>query len=146
MDNAVYPAGPDVFDPKHEAIFAERATLCRRLGLESLIPEDNRAVTATDIFSFNVDLLQQAGGVIANITPFRGPHCDVGTAWELGYAFAHDIPIFAFSTDKRLLVEKVEGALKAGRDLLGRAVEPFRLAEKSHDHGIGLREKSVSLV
>ena len=35
--------------------------------------------------------------VIANMTPFRGPSMDVGTAVELGYSFARGLPVFGYT-------------------------------------------------
>src|SRR5947208_12518945 len=78
-------------------IFAERREICRTHGLEPLVPLDNEATTAEEIYQANVRLLDRCDGVIANLTPFRGPHCDVGTAWEIGYAVARERPVFGFS-------------------------------------------------
>ena len=130
MNSKVYLAGPDVFEPNHDAIFERHTAICRKLGLSALIPLDNRLTTSSEIFAFNVALLTKADAVIANITPFRGPHCDVGTAWEIAFAFAHDKPVFAFSADRKLLMERITGAaLRSGRDAEGRFVEPFGLSE-----------------
>jgi nucleoside 2-deoxyribosyltransferase len=130
MNSKVYLAGPDVFEPDHDTIFERHTAVCRKLGLSALIPLDNRLTTASEIFTFNVELLTKADAVIANITPFRGPHCDVGTAWEMAFAFAHDKPVFAFSSDHRLLMERITGTARSnGRDAEGRFVEPFSLAE-----------------
>lgn len=41
--------------------------------------------------------LDEADAVIANLTPFRGPSADVGTAWELGYAAGRGLPVFAYT-------------------------------------------------
>jgi nucleoside 2-deoxyribosyltransferase len=35
--------------------------------------------------------------VIAHVTPFRGPSCDVGTAYEMGFARALGLRVFAYS-------------------------------------------------
>jgi nucleoside 2-deoxyribosyltransferase len=118
-----------VFFPDARAIFTRRARLCRELGLEPLIPLDDALTTAPAIYEGNVALIERADAVIANIQPFRGPHCDVGTAWEIGYAVARAKPVFAFSADRRKLIERLSGVTRDGRDRDGNLAEDFGLAE-----------------
>ena len=125
----VYLAGPDVFHPRHAAIFAERLAICRTYGLTAVVPLDDEAHTPEEIYRSNVARLDGSHGVIANITPFRGPHGDVGTAWELGYAAARGLPTFAFSTSAELLAARVPAGRVPGTDRDGMAVEPFGLME-----------------
>lgn len=125
----VYLAGPDVFFRDCAAIFAARAQCCASLGLQAVVPADEKATAADDIFRSNVTLIESADGVIANLSPFRGPHCDVGTAWEIAYAIARSKPVFAFSSDPRPLAERLRIADPDGRDADGYLVENFGLAE-----------------
>jgi len=125
----VYLAGPDVFHPDHARIFAERRSICRRHGLEALVPTDNAATTALEIYEANVRLLRQCDAVIANITPFRGPHCDAGTAWEMGYAAAIGAPVFAFSEARGALRDRIRGTAPGPVDATGMTVEDFGLGE-----------------
>jgi nucleoside 2-deoxyribosyltransferase len=39
--------------------------------------------------------------MIVNLTPFRGPSADVGSAYEMGFMRALGRPIFAYSHDAR---------------------------------------------
>lgn len=55
----------------------------------------------------NCRLIDESDAVLANMTPFRGPSTDVGTAWEIGYAFAHGKPVIGYSEDLSLYHEKV---------------------------------------
>ena len=48
--------------------------------------------------------------VVANLTPFRGISADVGTAYEMGWAFARGLPVFAWSDDLRPICERVATA------------------------------------
>jgi nucleoside 2-deoxyribosyltransferase len=126
----VYLAGPDVFHPHHRQIFAEREACCRRAGLEPLVPLDSTATTPLEIYRSNVRLLNVADLLIANITPFRGPHCDVGTAWEIGYAVCRGVPVFAFSAATGTLLDRVGRETHSPqRDALGMLVEDFGLPE-----------------
>jgi nucleoside 2-deoxyribosyltransferase len=125
----VYLAGPEVFHPQHGSIFAERLEICRTHGLTAIVPFDSESNTAEEIDRANVAKLHASDGVIANITPFRGPHCDVGTAWEIGYAAARGLPMFAFSGVAEPLASRVPAGRRRGTDRDGMAVEAFGLME-----------------
>ena len=128
MTRGVYLAGPDVFHPDHGRIFTERRATCRRHGLAPLTPLDSGATAAEDIYRASVRLLDGCAAVVANVTPFRGPHCDPGTAWEIGYAVARSVPVFAFSQATAPLRARVGTA--GGRfDATGMLVEDFGLIE-----------------
>jgi nucleoside 2-deoxyribosyltransferase len=129
MKPSVYLAGPDVFDPDSQRIFATRGDYCATLGIKAIIPLDNTLTSAEEIYKSNVRLLESATAVIANISPFRGPHCDVGTAFEIGYARSRGIPVWAFSKTGLSLAARVGGSENARADAEGVAVEPFGLAE-----------------
>ncbi len=124
-----YLAGPDVFDPAYDALLEARSRACRAYGLQPLSPVDTGFTTAAAIYRNNGRLIRDADVVIANIEPFRGPHCDVGTAWEIGFAVALDKRVFAFSRDRRLLVERIPAGTVPGHDANGRLIENFGLAE-----------------
>lgn len=123
----VYLAGPAVFRPDATERFASDARTCRARGFDALIPFDETLTAADRIFAGNVLLIDSADAVIADISPFRGPHCDVGTAWETGYAIAKGVPVFAYSQDPRLLTARIAGT--DGRDHEGCLIEDFGLAE-----------------
>lgn len=104
-----YMAGPDVFLPNAQQKADEIRALCKRHGVESLIPADNNEsgddagmqleeAVSLRIFRKNVALIDRADVVFANLEPFRGPSADVGTVWEMGYAFAQRKKIFAYSS------------------------------------------------
>ena len=106
----VYLAGPEVFDSDAKEIGEELKQICAKNGLKGLFPLDAELGPKADpkaIFEANVTLIRQAKGVIANMTPFRGPSTDVGTAWEIGFAYGLGKPVVAYSADKHLYAEKV---------------------------------------
>lgn len=123
----VYLAGPAVFRPDAAERLADAARACAAKGLEALIPLDETLRTAEAIFAGNTRLIDMADAVIADISPFRGAHCDTGTAWEIGYAFARGVPVFAYSDDPRPLTSRIAGS--DGRDRDGLLIENFGLAE-----------------
>lgn len=126
-----YMAGPDVFHPDAKANAEIVRVLCEKHGIVALIPLDNEVPTnnskskiSEDIYLKNKNLMDSADIFIVNMTPFRGPSTDVGTAFEIGYAAAKDIPVFAFTSDMREYKVRVEEYMKhAGND--GQAIEDF---------------------
>jgi nucleoside 2-deoxyribosyltransferase len=74
--------------------------------------------------------------MIGNLTPFRGPSADVGSAYEMGFMRALGRPIFAYSHDGRSFLDRITafcgGAVRARlsgerEDADGIAIKPFAL-------------------
>ncbi len=116
MSARIYLAGPDVFLPNPKAHAAELKRLCAPYDLEGVFPLDaeldltemlSPREQARAIFWANVNLIRSCQGVLANMTPFRGPSMDVGTAWEVGFAFALGLPIVGYTVDGRPYHERV---------------------------------------
>jgi nucleoside 2-deoxyribosyltransferase len=104
----VYLAGPEVFLPDAEELGKYKVDICSDHGLEARYPLEPVAALgeqeglagperAVRLFDALVTQLDEADAVIANLTPFRGPSADVGTAWELGYAAGRGLPVFAYT-------------------------------------------------
>jgi nucleoside 2-deoxyribosyltransferase len=136
----LYLAGPDVFLPDAIDIGRAKVELCAAYGLSGLFPLDNqidrdRADASLQIFRGNEAMMNAADGIIANLTPFRGPGADPGTVYELGYMAARGKLCLGYSNDPRFYAERVAdmSELKFGNGLLtdpdGLAVENFDLAD-----------------
>ncbi|ANF59146.1 nucleoside 2-deoxyribosyltransferase [Halotalea alkalilenta] len=104
MAERIYFAGPEVFHPDAETLAAQAHAQASARGFEAMTPMDNRLPALADgaamraaIFHKNLALLDRAELVVANLSPFRGPSADAGTIWEIGYAFARGVPVFAWS-------------------------------------------------
>ncbi|MEP9369780.1 nucleoside 2-deoxyribosyltransferase [Xanthobacter sp. VNH20] len=127
----VYLAGPDVFRADAKVHYAALVELCAKHGIIPLHPFDSgdqdNAVTSAQIRARCISQLDQADAIIANITPFRGPHMDPGTAWELGYAEARGLPVFLWTNDPRPMAERIKLLSKAAepRDADGHLIEDF---------------------
>ena len=126
----IYLAGPDVF-MEGSNIGERKKAVCRKLGFEALYPLDNEISgqnAALEIYQANCLMIQQADIVLANISPFRSPHCDVGTSFEIGFAMALRKPVYTYSNDTRTLIERIKedfpGMLEDGT-----SVEDFGLIE-----------------
>jgi nucleoside 2-deoxyribosyltransferase len=112
----VYLAGPDVFEPNPKELAEKLKSVCQKFGLEGVFPLDADLTLeglapkdqARLIFDANVRLIRSCQGVLANMTPFRGPSMDVGTSWEMGCAYALGLPIVGYTNDDRPYPERVE--------------------------------------
>jgi nucleoside 2-deoxyribosyltransferase len=101
----VYLAGPEVFLRNAVATGAAKVELCARYGLEGKYPLDAQlelgdltlAERAYAIARANEGLIGECDAVIANLTPFRGPGMDTGTAYEVGFMRGKGKPVFGYS-------------------------------------------------
>ena len=99
---ALYLAGPEVFLPQARSIGAAKKELCARWGYEGLFPLDSDLPVASgegvamQIYRANIAMIDKSAGIVANLTPFRGPSADAGTVFEIGYALGSGKPVFAY--------------------------------------------------
>ena len=149
--HCIYLAGPEVFLPDPaaagEAKRARVAELSRNhdwpFELVGLYPLDNEVSdfkpdfdTGMRIYHANIDLMDRAHAVAANMVRFRGPSMDVGTAFEMGYMRGLGKPVFAY----------YDAAPFYGREEApGRYVDRVRThcALSSHDAGVDADGQSV---
>jgi nucleoside 2-deoxyribosyltransferase len=133
----VYLAGPEVFLPTAAEVLAAKAECARALGFAPVLPVDESHPgtghdVATRIYEGNRARIAESDLLVANLSPFRGPSADPGTVFELGYAAALGRPVHAYTTDPRVLADRVpwlKGADGALRDRDGLLVEDFGRAE-----------------
>ena len=116
MNKRVYLAGPDVFLPNAKECGETLKELLHEHGLEGVFPLDVEIALAENatgrersrlIFLANVGLIRSCRGVLANMTPFRGPSADAGTAWEMGYANGLGLPVIGYSLESSRYAERV---------------------------------------
>ena len=100
----LYIAGPEVFLPNARQQMDRKAVLVRQYGFEPLCPGDldippqkTRKAFGLAISRVNEGMMNDADGIIANLTPFRGEWADVGTVFELGYMCARGKMVAAYS-------------------------------------------------
>ena len=140
----VYLAGPDVFLPDAAGRAGALKQICARYGLEGVSPLDahpeppaawSGLAEPARIHRQNEAHILRCDALIANLTPFRGPSADVGTAFELGFMRALGRPVFGYATTALGFTARTLAALGAGiaehgdgwRDAHGMAVEAFGL-------------------
>jgi nucleoside 2-deoxyribosyltransferase len=137
MRPRIYLAGPTVFFPDADDAGARLVALCDKHGCDGLYPLDfalDGEMSARTIQAACLRELRTAQAVVADLSPFRGPHADDGTAFELGFAYALGIPIWAYTSDPRTLMERIPGARAASghvRDADGMLIENFGRAHNS---------------
>ena len=116
----VYLAGPDVFLSNAAAIADAKKNLCEKYGFVGVSPVDNEidisGIPKTEamlrISAANEQMILQSQLVIANLTPFRGPSADVGTAYEMGFARGLGLPIFGYTNASGDLLERTRQELR----------------------------------
>lgn len=136
----VYLAGPDVFLADAIAQGERKKALCRTRGLEGLWPFDNEITTAIDgipldrlIYRANLAMIEACDCGVFNLSAFRGPGIDDGTAFELGYLTALKKPCFGYVNDPLSLRQRMaelgpvryDGAAGRWRTGRGDFVEDF---------------------
>jgi len=108
----IYLAGPNVFLPDAVDIGRRKREICAAHGVIGLYPLDNAIDRLADnislnIFKGNQAMMDAANAIIANLTPFRGPGADAGTAYELGYMAARGKLCLGYSNDPTIYAERV---------------------------------------
>jgi nucleoside 2-deoxyribosyltransferase len=111
----VYLAGPEVFLAEGLELAEAKKALCRDHGFEGLAPTDDPEgrplgpePDGHEIFHHCVAHMERSDLVIANMTPFRGPSMDVGTAVEVGFMHARGRPVFGYTNVVHDYGERVE--------------------------------------
>jgi nucleoside 2-deoxyribosyltransferase len=116
----VYLAGPDVFFPEPVSWAARKKAICERHGLVGVSPLDDLANEPAEWAEFpfwrkiaerNEAHIRSCHGLIANLTPFRGPSADVGTVYEVGFARALGLRIIGYATTAEAFLPRTLKAL-----------------------------------
>lgn len=111
---SVYLSGPDVFRPDAEDFGRALVALCARHGLQGLYPLDLQLPPglpaleqARWICQANLQLVDRADAVLANLDFFRGAEPDSGTCFEVGYAIARGKPVVAYIPEDGSLAQRL---------------------------------------
>lgn len=104
-----YLAGP--LCSKMERDYMEKLdSICKELGVDTFLPHRDcglwkEGIEFKEIAEQDIKGFEKCDFLIANLNGFN---IGAGTAWEMGYAEAKNIPVIAIKTDKKLS-ESVEG-------------------------------------
>ena len=98
----VFLSGPDGFMPDGPELLAAKRDACREAGLEGVHADGSAGegapgeLRARIAYADTVSRLRGCQALIANLTPWRGPHPDPGAAFEAGFAAGLGLPVFAY--------------------------------------------------
>lgn len=100
----VYIAGKLGTDNEKETL-EKVAEICKNLGLETFLPHRDagicRGIKDVDRI-FNEDIKEGFKDCQLIIAVLDGLHIGAGTSWELGYAYAKNIPAIGLKTDESI--------------------------------------------
>ncbi|WP_411833420.1 nucleoside 2-deoxyribosyltransferase [Pseudoxanthomonas mexicana] len=140
MIRSLYLAGPDIFRPDAAAHGARLKALCAEYGFEGLYPLDGQVAEqpiadprerAAWIYRVDLELVDRADAVLANLDFFRGAEPDSGTCFEVGYAVARGKPVYAYVPEAGSLEQRIaarcpqHASATPGRDAQGWELEQF---------------------
>lgn len=101
--STIYLAGPEAWLPEPAAQAMGQRALCEAAGFVGLTPADSALVEtqasevmAREIYAARHALMRRADAAVVNLTPWRGPSCDTGAAYEAGVLAALGKPVFAY--------------------------------------------------
>ncbi|SEA80082.1 Nucleoside 2-deoxyribosyltransferase [Desulfuromusa kysingii] len=135
----IYLAGPDVFEPDAIRVGEKLKQLVAEYGFCGLFPLDNVISTqgspqaiARAIRAANINLIQSADIVMANLNPFRGIEPDSGTVFEVGFATALGKEVYCYAADCREMITRIREKQRldatATRCQDGKIIEDFKLS------------------
>jgi nucleoside 2-deoxyribosyltransferase len=113
----VYLAGPDVFYPDAAARSAKLKDTCLHYGFEGVFPLDSELQLLTPaareengylIYEANIKLIRSCQAILANVSPFRGPSLDAGTAFEIGYGKALGLDVVGYTSNLTLYKDRAK--------------------------------------
>ena len=126
----IYLAGPDVFLPDGRAVLERKCDHCAAAGHVGISPLAGDAPEdAMAIFAKCEAAMDRSDVILANMTPFRGPGMDAGTAYEVGYMRARGKPAFAYCNIPGDYAGRVAKGDDGGIDEQGLLIEDFGLPE-----------------
>jgi nucleoside 2-deoxyribosyltransferase len=136
MSLKIYLAGPDVFRRDAKQLGQAKAAICAEYGFVGLFPLDSNVdltglspyQSGLAIYQADIDLMNRCDLIIANMTPFRGPGLDGGTAFEMGYMRAQGKAVWGYTLDERDYGDRVEKDAE-GWDIEDQHVEVFGMAD-----------------
>lgn len=158
----LYLAGPDVFLPDAIAWMERKKAICAGFQLTGVSPLDELAAEPSDWIDLpdwrrialrNEAHIRGCDGIVANLTPFRGPSADVGTVYEIGFARGLGLKVFGYATVAAAFLDRTLLSIGGGQqssdgswwDQDGLLVEQFGLFDNLMIEG-GITDSGGSLI
>jgi len=97
-----YIAGP-LCNQKERDFLEKIDKICRKIGIDTFLPHRECGLwkegkSVKEIAKGDLKGFEDCDFLIANLNGFN---VGAGTAWEMGYAYARNIPIIALKTDRK---------------------------------------------
>ncbi|KAL9111673.1 MAG: hypothetical protein Q9227_003947 [Pyrenula ochraceoflavens] len=132
-NNHVYLAGPSVFLENSTDAARAQIAACADLSfigvhplrevieqIDGTLPPGAKSpdnYTDQDWYQGDLSKIRESAGIIAEISAFRGPSMDPGTAFELGYAVSRGLKVALWSdTSKTTYYDRVEADAKLAQE------------------------------
>lgn len=149
MPKRIYLAGPEVFLREPRAQGQRKKEICARYGFVGAFPMDTKLTLANPpgpkdgwiVSQADEEMMRGCDLIVANMTPFRGPSMDVGTAFEMGFMRALGRPVFGYTNVAANYFDRVReffgnkiGVRPDGRvleDADGNMLEHFDMADNA---------------
>ena len=94
----VYLTALEVYGRDEILVGAELKRTCEKFNLKPLWAGDDRdTLNSLMIFVATREAIRSSAAVIAEISPFRGPHMSPGIAFQIGLAYEAGVPCFAYT-------------------------------------------------
>lgn len=139
MKQKIYLAGPEVLLPNAIAVGKLKKQICEKYGFIGCFPFDNEinVVHKTPremglmISEANEKLIKNCDIVVANLSPFRSPSADVGTAYEIGFAKALGKKCYGYSNVATPFNPRVKAYFNSDKEVDpdGMEIEDFDLID-----------------
>lgn len=102
----IYLSGFEIYSKEHVTVIQDMRKLCNKYGFVGICYEGIND-SEEDIFMNKIKAIERADMLIANLNFFRGDNVWDETAFEIGYAYAKEKPIYGYIADMRPLKEKI---------------------------------------
>jgi nucleoside 2-deoxyribosyltransferase len=142
----IYLAGPEVFLRDAQDQAAKKKAMCAEHGYEGVFPFDtvldftrlSDHDKAMRIYAADVALMDSCDICLANMTPFRGPSMDVGTAYEMGYMRAQGKPVLGYTNVAGDISSRVTEFVGGAARLTKRSTGVFEDPDQLMIEGMGM--------
>lgn len=125
----IYLAGPDVFLPNAQGLFAFKRQVLESIGYEVNTPLDVIATDANEIFKGNILRMQESDIILANLEAFRGTEPDSGTVFEVGFGVALGKQVITYNNTGTEYSSRVKQYLQTGKQKWPWSIESFGLKQ-----------------
>jgi len=142
----IYLAGPDVFLRDAFAQADKKRARCAAAGYVGVFPFDTvldftnltQRDKAMRIYHADIALMDSCDICLAQMTPFRGPSMDVGTAYEMGYMRAQGKPVLGYTNVTGDIGARTAAAIGGSERLTQRTTGAWEDPDQLMIEGMGM--------